>query len=112
MQAAAEPGRSAVWTFSEASRTPMVDTQPTTRWAVVSLTGSVLGWLASLALVALAERYGEMANRSAGVGVIWMGMHLLLAAALCLLGVLFGLVALVRVRSGECGGRGLAWTGI
>jgi hypothetical protein len=90
----------------------MVDTKPTTLWAVVSLAGSVLGWLASLAFVVMAERYGEMANRSAGVGAIWMGMHVMVVAALFLLGVLFGLVALARVRGGDVGGRGMALTGI
>ena len=89
----------------------MNNTKPTTLWAVVSLACSVLGLLATLVFVAMAERYGEMANRSAGVGAIWMGMHLMLVAALCLLGVLFGLVALVRLRSGECSGRSMAWTG-
>jgi hypothetical protein len=90
----------------------MVNSKPTTLWAVVSLVCSVLGWLAILAFLALAERYEAMANRSAGVGAIWMIAHMMLAGALCLLGVLFGLVALVRIRSGQCGGRGKAWTGI
>jgi hypothetical protein len=90
----------------------MVDTKPTTLWAAVSLACGVFGCLASLAFVAMAERYGEIANRSAGIGAIWMGMHMMLVAALCLLGVLFGVVALVRVRSGQCKGRRMAWTGI
>ena len=90
----------------------MVDRKPTTLWAVVSLVCSVLGWLAILAFLALGERYGEMASRSAGVGAIWAVMHLMLAAALCLLGILFGLLGLVRTRNGAYGGRRMAWTGI
>jgi hypothetical protein len=90
----------------------MVDTKPITMWAAAGLACSVLGSVASLAFLAMAERYGEMANRSAGVGAIWMGLHLMLVAALFLLGILFGLVALVRVRGGHYGGQRMAWTGI
>jgi hypothetical protein len=90
----------------------MVNATPTTLWAVVSLAFSVLGCGATLALLALLERYGEMARRSAGVGAIWMVMHMMLAGALCMLGVFFGVVALVRIRSGQYGGWGKAWMGI
>jgi hypothetical protein len=71
-----------------------------------------LGCVATLALLALLERYGEIARRSAGVGSIWMGMHMLLAGALCMLGILFGVVALVHILSGQYEGWGKAWTGI
>jgi hypothetical protein len=90
----------------------MVDTKPITLCAVVSLVCSILGCFAGLSLLASLERYGEIANRSAGVGIIWGLGHGSLAATLCLLGVIFGVVALIRIRSGECGGRVLAWTGI
>jgi hypothetical protein len=86
----------------------MVNAKPTTLWAVVSLVFSVLGCVATLALMALLERYGEIARRSAGVGAIWMVMHMTLAGALCMLAVLFGVVALVRIGSGHYGGRGRA----
>jgi hypothetical protein len=90
----------------------MVTAKPTTLCAVVSLAFSVLGCVATVALLALLDRYGEIARRSAGVGSIWMVMHLLLAGAPCMLGVLFGVVALVRSRGGQYGGRGKAWMGI
>lgn len=90
----------------------MADTKPTTSWAVASLVLSLLGAGAHLALVALLETYGEIANRSAGVGIIWMGLYGLLATALCLVGILLGTVALVRIRNGKSIGRGMACTGI
>lgn len=90
----------------------MLETKPTTRWAVASLVCGILGWLAVLTLFVFAERYAEMAKASAGVGIIWYGGHELLAAVFCLLGVACGLVALVRIRRGPYGGRGMAWAGI
>jgi hypothetical protein len=90
----------------------MANTKPTTLLAVVSLGCSILGWLAILAFLALAERYGELARGSAGVGAVWMGLHIMLAGSLCLSGVLFGVGALVRIRGGEFAGNGKAWTGI
>jgi hypothetical protein len=90
----------------------MTDTKPATLWAVVSLVCSVLGCLAFLALMALGERYTELANASAGLGGIWAVLHVTLAIALCLLGALLGVIALVRIRRGERGGRGMAWAGI
>jgi hypothetical protein len=90
----------------------MVDAKPTTIWAVVSLIFSVLGWVATLSLLALLERYGEIARRSAGVGAIWMVIHMTLAGALSMLAVLFGVVALVRIHSGQYSGQGKAWTGV
>jgi hypothetical protein len=40
------------------------------------------------------------------------GLSGLLAISLCVLAVVFGIVALRRIRRDNCGGRGLAWTGI
>jgi hypothetical protein len=90
----------------------MAATKPTTFWAIASLVCSILGCLAALALLALLQRYAEIANSSAGVGIIWMLGHALLAVTLCLQGVVFGAVALLRIRSGESRGQGPAWTGI
>jgi hypothetical protein len=90
----------------------MAITKRTTLWAIASLVCSILGCLAALALLGLLRCYGEVANGSAGVGIIWMFGHALLAATLCLQGVVFGIVALIRIRSGECRGKGSAWTGI
>jgi hypothetical protein len=53
----------------------MIETKPITLWAIISLVCSVLGCLVFLALMALGERYHDQANRSAGLGGIWMGMH-------------------------------------
>ena len=90
----------------------MANGKTTTRWAVVSLAFSVLGCLAGLALLALAERYGTIANRTAGVGVIYMVGHMTLAATLCLLGILSGVVALFRTFGGTRGGWRMAWAGV
>ena len=90
----------------------MANPKPVTLWAVASLVCSVLGCLAVLVFLILAKQYGEAANRSAGVGAIWMGMHIMLTGLLYLLGVLLGVVALVRIRSCEYRGRVAAWAGI
>jgi hypothetical protein len=90
----------------------MVNPKPVTLWAVASLVCSALGCLAVLTFLVFAKQYGEAANRSAGVGAIWMGMHIMLTGLLYLLGVLLGVVALVRIRGGEYRGRGAAWAGI
>src|SRR5438874_5221855 len=90
----------------------MADGKPTTLWAAVSLIFSSLGCLATLALWALAERYAAIANRTAGVGSIYMVAHAMLVLVLCLVGVLCGGVALLRISSGRCGGRRMTWTGI
>jgi hypothetical protein len=71
-----------------------------------------LGCIASLTFLVLAERYGAIANRTAGVGIIFGIAHLMLAAALCLLGVLFGVVALIRIHNNKYRGLGIAWAGI
>jgi hypothetical protein len=70
------------------------------------------GWVAAVAFFPLAERYGELGRASAGVGPIWIGLHVLLVALLCLLGTASGLVALVRVHRHRYAGRGAAWAGI
>jgi hypothetical protein len=36
----------------------------------------------------------------------------LLSATLCLMGILFGVLALRSIRSGQRRGRGMSWTGI
>ena len=90
----------------------MSDTKPTTLWALASLVFGVLGCLACVALVAMVHYYGEIASRSAGVGVIWMVLHMMAAGALCLLAIFFGVVAIVRIGRGQCGGYRQAWTGL
>ena len=88
----------------------MVDTKPTTSWALASLVSSILGDVAALALLAVAA--GPIADPtgvSGGLAVLFYGF---LSVMLGLLGVICGTVALRRIRSGEWGGRGKAWTGI
>jgi len=63
-------------------------------------------------LLALAQQYDDLANSSSGVGIIWALGHAFLSATFGFLGVIFGLVALVRIRSGQCGGQRTALTGI
>jgi hypothetical protein len=89
----------------------MVDRKSTTSWAVVSLLCSILGGLGTVALPAMYSHglRQETTGVSAGIAVLCCG---LLSSTLCLLGVISGIVALRRIRSIECGGRGMAWTGI
>ena len=90
----------------------MIPAKPTTLWAGVSLTFGTLGCLGAVALAALHETYSEIANRSAGVGGIWMGLHLLVVAVLVVVGAVCGLIACVRIGGGKFGGRWMALTGI
>jgi hypothetical protein len=89
----------------------MVNRKPTTSWAVVSLVCSILGCLGTVALPAMYSHglRQEPTGVGAGLAVLCCGF---LSGALCLLGVISGIVALRRIRSGECGGRGKAWTGL
>jgi hypothetical protein len=90
----------------------MADTKPITRWAVSSLVCSVLGWLVSLTLVAMGDHYNDIISGTAGVGAFLVFLHLMLATTVFLLAILFGLVALVRLRSGKYRGYGIALPGI
>ena len=82
-----------------------------TSWAGVSLVASVLGWLGIAALPVSLEygMRGDTTGVSAGLYVLFFGF---LSVSLWLLGVISGVVALDKVRGGECGGRGLAWAGL
>jgi Domain of unknown function (DUF4190) len=89
----------------------MVDSKPTISTAVISLVCTILG---SLGFVALPAIYShglsvETTGVTASVAVLCFGS---LSGTLCLLGVIFGMVALRNIRRGEAGGRGKAWTGI
>lgn len=88
----------------------MVHAKPITAWAVVSLISSILGWLGALPLVFM--DYDDLIGGTAGVGVIIPLLMGLLSATLCLLGVIFGAVALATIRSGKRRGWGISWTGI
>jgi hypothetical protein len=88
----------------------MVETKPTTAWAVACLACGVLGWLAAVPLPLI--DYNQLIGATAGVGVIGPFLLGLLSGGLCLLATLFGAVALARTRRGEFSGRGGAWAGI
>ena len=89
----------------------MVVKKPTTSWAVVSLVCAILACLLAVSLPALysGALHQEPTGVGAGLAVVFFG---LLSIALGSSGVIFGIVALRRIHSGECGGRGKAWTGI
>jgi hypothetical protein len=89
----------------------MVNKKPTTSWAVASLASSIMACLATVALPALysSALHQEPTGVNASIDVFYCG---LLSIALGLLGVIFGIVALSRIRSGECGGRVTARMGI
>src|SRR5262245_6440249 len=95
----------------EGTRVPMADKKPPTSWAVVSLVCSILGCLGTVALPAIYS--GGMRQEPTGVTAgLAVSCYGFLSVTLGLLGLSFGIVALRRIRRGECGGRGKAWTGI
>lgn len=88
----------------------MADEKSTTLWTVASLVCSILGCLgASVWLASIAGPPVETTGVSAGLAMLFVGFP---SFTLCLLGGIFGAVALSRIRSGECGGGRKAWTGI
>src|SRR5947209_3094126 len=59
----------------------MVDTKPTTLWAVVSLVCSILGSFGALTLLALGQQYEAIAHRTAFCSrLIWRRSSITLAA--------------------------------
>jgi heme/copper-type cytochrome/quinol oxidase subunit 2 len=86
--------------------------KPTTSWASASLVYSVVGLVTALAFLALLQHYFEGAAASAGVGIVTAFAHIILSASFCLMGVLFGFIALVRIRGDRFSGSRMAWTGI
>src|SRR5262249_14281879 len=88
-------------------------TRHNTAWAVVSLGCGMLACFGTVALMALplysSGLQQEPTGVSAGIAVFFFGF---LTVMLGLLGTVCGIVALCRTRDGECGGRGMAWTGI
>jgi hypothetical protein len=89
----------------------MVDKKPSASWAVVSLVCSILACLGIAALPALSSHglHQDPTGVGSGLAVLFYGF---LSVTLGLLGVTFGIIALRRIRRGECDGRGKAWTGI
>jgi hypothetical protein len=91
----------------------MGDTKPNTLWAFVSLVGGILGWgwgwIVALGCMLSLHQSGDTTGVALVGWILWLVFP---SSVLCLLGVIFGLVALVRIRSGQYGGRWAALTGI
>ena len=88
----------------------MVDAQPTKSGEGVSLACAILGCIGSAGLPAL-NWYLRSQDPTGASGVLALYLGLL-SAALCLAGVIFGVVALRQMRRGKSGRRARAWTGI
>jgi hypothetical protein len=84
--------------------------KPSTSWAAVSLGCSSLGCLGALAwLVSIGGPPVETTGVSAGLALLYVGLP---SFTLCSLGIIFGVVAVGRIGSGEYRGGGIARTGI
>lgn len=86
-------------------------TRPRTLWALVSLVCGILGCCGLAAFGLLASLYPFSDTTGVTVG-LWLMCLVFPSAALCLLGVIFGFVAMLRISSGQYGGRGAALAGI
>jgi hypothetical protein len=89
----------------------MDDTKPRTLWAFASLACAILGSFGFVGfgmLVGL-HPFSDTTGVTAG---LWIVCLVYPSGVLCLLGVVFGFVALLRIRSGKYGGRAAALTGI
>jgi len=91
--------------------TPMDDTKPRTLWALVSLVCSILGCCGLVAFGLLGSLHPFSDTTGVTVG-LWIVCLVFPSAVLCLLGAIFGFVALLWIGSGQYGGRGAALTGI
>ena len=80
-----------------------------TPWSILSLVAGITGWLSGLPLLAVDWR--GVLGATAGVGVIGPIAWGLLSAVCCLLAVLFGIIALLRIRKTQCRGLGITATG-
>ena len=89
----------------------MDNAKPRTLWAFVGLACGILGCCGLVAFGLLGSL--PLFNDTTGVTLgLWIVCLVFPSSVLCLLGVIFGLVALLRIRSGQYGGRGVALTGI
>jgi hypothetical protein len=89
----------------------MDDTHPRTLWALISLVCAILGCcgLAAFGLKASLYPFSDTTGVTAG---LWMMCLAFPSGVLCLLGMIFGYVAMLRISSGQYGGRGAALAGI
>ena len=89
----------------------MDDAKPRTLWAFGSLVCGILGCCGLVAFGLLGGLH--LFNDTTGVTLgLWILCLVFPSSVLCLLAVIFGLVALFRIRSGQYRGRGVALTGI
>jgi hypothetical protein len=89
----------------------MDDAKPRTLWTFASLVCSILGCggLVAFGLFATLHPFSDTTGVTASLWIVCLVFPL---SMLCLLGVIFGFVALLRIRSGPYGGRWVALTGI
>jgi len=89
----------------------MNDSKPRTLWGFVSLVCGILGscGLAAFGLLASLHQFSDTTGVTLG---LWIMCLVFPSVVLCLLGVMCGFIGLLRIASGEYGGRGAALTGI
>ncbi len=89
----------------------MDDLKPRTLWAFVSLVCGLVGscGLGAFGLLVSLHPFSDTTGVAVG---LWLMCLILPSCIFCLLGVIFGLVALLRIGCGQYGGRGVALTGI
>jgi Domain of unknown function (DUF4190) len=93
------------------SKPTVDDTKPRTLWALVSLVCGMLGccWLVAFGLLASLYPFSDTTGVNVG---FWIVCWVFPSGFLCLLGVIFGFVAMLRISSGQYRGRGAALAGI
>jgi hypothetical protein len=89
----------------------MDEMKPRTLWAIVSLVCGILGWcgIGAFGLLVSLHSFSDTTGVAIGLCILCLVYP---SVVFCLLGVIFGFVALLRIRSGPYGGRGAALTGI
>jgi hypothetical protein len=84
------------------------DTKPYMSWAAASLVCSALGCLGAIGwIVCITRPPVETTGVSAGLALLYVGLP---SFTLCSLGVIFGVVAVGRIRSDGCRDGGMART--
>jgi hypothetical protein len=85
-------------------------TRPIAPLAIISLAAAFLGFVGALPLPFI--DYANIGGATAGVGVIGPCLLGLLSAALCLAGVIFGVIALANIRKTASRGAVPSWVAI
>jgi hypothetical protein len=58
------------------------------------------------------DYFNAMASANAGLGSLGVGVYMLIWATFCVLGILYGIAAVYRIRRGAVGNAKFAWAGI